>query len=62
MESSIWRVPDILVLCLKRFTFSNGMLDKIVKLVNFPLFAFDTSEWVHSKDAEAGLTLSTSVL
>jgi hypothetical protein len=38
------------------------MLDKITKLVHFPVYAFDTSQWVHLKDIESGLTLSTSAL
>jgi ubiquitin C-terminal hydrolase/Ca2+-binding EF-hand superfamily protein len=62
LQMEIWRVPDIMILCLKRFAFHQGMLDKLDQQVNFPLFAFDISEWVKSGNNSNGLTLSTTAL
>lgn len=62
MKTEIWKVPDILILVLKRFTFERGVLDKIDAKVDFPLWAFDISDWSRSTGAPSGLTLSTTSL
>ena len=37
-QMSVWRLPDILIVHLKRFSFRNGFYrDKIMKLVKFPI-------------------------
>jgi ubiquitin carboxyl-terminal hydrolase 4/11/15 len=58
----IWRVPDILILCLVRFAYHNGSLDKIDQAVNFPFYALDISQWVKSVETSGGMTLSTTSL
>ena len=58
----IWRVPDILILCLVRFAYHNGFLDKIDQAVNVPFYAFDISKWVKSVEPSGGMTLSTTSL
>jgi ubiquitin carboxyl-terminal hydrolase 4/11/15 len=60
LQQQIWRVPDILILVLKRFAFQAGFLEKITQTVAFPLFSLDTSTWVRSAEPGTGFTLSTT--
>ena len=53
-------MPDILILSLKRFTYSNGIAEKIDSLVYYPFFSFEISPYVKSIDIIPKLTLSTS--
>mmetsp|Transcript_7983 Transcript_7983/g.11781 ORF Transcript_7983/g.11781 Transcript_7983/m.11781 type:complete len:1135 (+) Transcript_7983:1577-4981(+) len=62
MQMHIWRVPDILILIFKRFAFHEGSIHKIDQEVNFPVYAFDISEWVKGVERANGLTLSTTSL
>ena len=62
MQVDIWRVPDILILSLKRFAYQQGVFDKIDQPVSIPFYAFDISQWVKGVEISGGLTLSTSVL
>lgn len=46
MTTDLWKLPDILIVTLKRFTVEGGQIDKINELVTFPLTAFNVSDWV----------------
>ena len=59
MVMEIWRAPDILILSLKRFTYSNGVAEKIDSLVYYPFFSFDISAYVKSIEPPQKLSLST---
>lgn len=61
-QVDIWRVPDILVICLVRFAYQNGNLDKIDQAVYIPFYAFDISQWVKGVEISGGMTLSTTSL
>mmetsp|Transcript_21310 Transcript_21310/g.21101 ORF Transcript_21310/g.21101 Transcript_21310/m.21101 type:complete len:92 (+) Transcript_21310:308-583(+) len=56
----IWRVPDILIIHLKRFSFLNGQLAKINYKVTFPLQDLDISSWMISSEKTSGNTVSTT--
>jgi ubiquitin C-terminal hydrolase len=62
VQVDIWRVPDILILSLKRFAFQQGVFDKIDQAVTIPFYAFDISQWVKGVEVVGGMTLSTTVL
>ena len=62
MKMEIWRVPDVLILNLKRFAFTAGMLEKLDQSVSYPVNALDVSEFVRSSKPSNGLTLSTTML
>ncbi|CAO1637649.1 unnamed protein product [Sympodiomycopsis kandeliae] len=47
----LWKVPDILVVHLKRFSAGRGLRDKIDTVVDFPLTGFDLSERVRGAKA-----------
>ena len=61
-QVDIWRVPDILIICLVRFAYQNGSLDKIDQSVYIPFYAFDVSQWVKGVEISGGMTLSTTSL
>ena len=44
-----WKLPDILVIHVKRFLCSARWREKIRSTVNFPLSALDMSQWVHEE-------------
>ena len=62
----LWRLPEIMVIHLKRFTFEGGNAEKIDLPLDFPIFAFDANQWVRSVDSaitrNRGLTLSSTTL
>ena len=62
MKMEIWRAPDILILSLKRFTYSNGVVEKIQNLVNYPFFGFEISQYVKSIENNSKSTMSTSAV
>jgi len=45
-KMEIWRLPDLLVIHLKRFSFSRHYRNKITSLVRFPLKDLDLENWV----------------
>ncbi|XP_068649713.1 ubiquitin carboxyl-terminal hydrolase 9-like [Aristolochia californica] len=47
----LWRLPDILVFHLKRFSYSRYMKNKIDTLVNFPIHNLDLSKYMKHKEA-----------
>jgi ubiquitin C-terminal hydrolase len=59
MTMEIWRAPDILILNLKRFTYSNGIAEKIQQLVNYSFTGFEISDYVKSIDTPVKVTMST---
>jgi ubiquitin C-terminal hydrolase len=59
LQQQIWRVPDILVIVLKRFAYQAGVLEKITQTVTFPLLALDLSTWMRT-ESSSGLTRSTT--
>ncbi|CAA0825439.1 Ubiquitin carboxyl-terminal hydrolase 9 [Striga hermonthica] len=46
----LWRLPDILVFHLKRFSHSRWLTNKLDKFVNFPIQNLDLSRYVKSDD------------
>lgn len=51
----LWKLPDILVFHLKRFTYSRYFKNKIDTLVNFPIHDLDLSKYVKNKDGQSYL-------
>ncbi|XP_018434167.1 putative ubiquitin carboxyl-terminal hydrolase 11 [Raphanus sativus] len=51
----LWKLPEILVVHLKRFTYSRFLKNKIDKLVNFPIHDLDLSKYVMNKDGQSCL-------
>lgn len=47
----LWRLPDILVVHLKRFSYSRYLKNKLDTFVNFQLSNLDLSQYVMHKDA-----------
>lgn len=50
----LWRLPDILVIHLKRFSYSKWLKNKLETFVDFPIHDLDVSKYVKSKDASEG--------
>lgn len=50
---SLWRLPDLLTLHIKRFNMSARWREKITTKVNFPLTGLDMSEWCHKESPMA---------
>lgn len=52
----LWRLPDILVVHLKRFSYSRFMKNKLDTFVNFPVHNLDLSKYVgHRESASSSL-------
>ena len=51
----LWKLPEILVVHLKRFTYSRFLKNKIDTLVNFPIHDLDLSKYVMNKDGQSCL-------
>ncbi|XP_010252067.1 PREDICTED: ubiquitin carboxyl-terminal hydrolase 9-like isoform X2 [Nelumbo nucifera] len=47
----LWKLPDILVVHLKRFSYSRYIKNKLDTFVNFPIHNLDLSKYVKCKDA-----------
>lgn len=47
----LWRLPEILVFHLKRFSYSRYLKNKLDAFVNFPVHNLDLRRYVKSKDA-----------
>ncbi|XP_071919335.1 ubiquitin carboxyl-terminal hydrolase 9-like isoform X3 [Coffea arabica] len=50
----LWRLPDILVFHLKRFSYSRWLKNKLDTFVNFPTCNLDLSNYVKSNEASEG--------
>lgn len=59
-QTEIWKVPDILVLHLKRFYFSKGGLKKIKHSIQFPLKDLELSSWMAPFDSKKGFTVGST--
>ncbi|KAH7836981.1 hypothetical protein Vadar_008145 [Vaccinium darrowii] len=46
----LWRLPEVLVIHLKRFSFSRSMKHKLETFVNFPIHDFDLSNYIANKN------------
>uniref|UniRef100_A0A6G1SB64 Ubiquitin carboxyl-terminal hydrolase n=1 Tax=Aceria tosichella TaxID=561515 RepID=A0A6G1SB64_9ACAR len=46
----VWSLPKVLIIHLKRFSFSRSWRDKIDTLVEFPVEGLDMSSYVHNPD------------
>lgn len=57
----IWKLPDILVLQLKRFKYTNHSISKINNLVDFPITDLDAQQLMKGFEKVAGLTASTAL-
>lgn len=54
---TIWRLPPILIINLKRFKFSHQIYSKLYRFVDFPISNFDLSDYLSdSKKNEVDLT------
>jgi len=51
----LWKLPDILVFHLKRFTYSRYFKNKIDTLVNFHIHDLDLSKYVKNEDGQSYL-------
>ncbi|CAH2035036.1 unnamed protein product [Thlaspi arvense] len=51
----LWKLPDILVIHLKRFTYSRYFKNKIDTFVDFPIHDLDLSKYVMNKDGQSYL-------
>ncbi|XP_047313700.1 ubiquitin carboxyl-terminal hydrolase 5 [Impatiens glandulifera] len=52
----LWRLPEVLVIHLKRFSYSRSMKHKLETFVNFPIYDFDLTNYVaHKKDTRPEL-------
>lgn len=45
----LWRLPEVLVIHLKRFSYSRSMKHKLETFVNFPIHDFDVTKYVANK-------------
>lgn len=59
-QTEILRVPDILIIHLKRFYYSSGGMHKIKNRVKFPLTNLDIGELMISTEKKDGLTVETT--
>lgn len=55
----LWRLPDILVVHLKRFSYSRFLKNKLDTFVNFPIHNLDLSKYVKHKAADGSAAEST---
>ncbi|XP_071723308.1 ubiquitin carboxyl-terminal hydrolase 5-like [Rutidosis leptorrhynchoides] len=46
----LWRLPEVLVIHLKRFSYSRSMKHKLETFVNFPIRDFDVTDYVANKN------------
>ncbi|KAK9066013.1 hypothetical protein SSX86_015415 [Deinandra increscens subsp. villosa] len=46
----LWRLPEVLVIHLKRFSYSRTMKSKLETFVNFPIHNFDLTKYVANKN------------
>jgi ubiquitin C-terminal hydrolase len=61
----IWRLPEIMIVQLKRFSYEQGDLIKIDEAVNFPVRCFDALKYVKSikqKGERTKMTVSGQAL
>ncbi|OVA10566.1 Ubiquitin carboxyl-terminal hydrolases family 2 [Macleaya cordata] len=47
----LWRLPEVLVIHLKRFSYSRSMKHKLETFVNFPIHDFDLTNYVAHKNS-----------
>ena len=50
----LWRLPEILVIHLKRFSYNRFMKNKLDTFVNFPVSNLDLRQYVTQKSTVAG--------
>jgi len=48
----LWKVPDILIVHLKRFSYNSLWRDKISTFVDFPILGFDISKFIVNEKEE----------
>lgn len=46
----LWRLPEVLVIHLKRFSYSRSMKHKLETFVNFPIHDFDLTNYIANKN------------
>ncbi|ESR43742.1 hypothetical protein CICLE_v100137952mg, partial [Citrus x clementina] len=47
----LWRLPEVLVIHLKRFSYSRSMKHKLETFVNFPIHDFNLTKYVANKNS-----------
>ncbi|XP_071703155.1 ubiquitin carboxyl-terminal hydrolase 9-like [Rutidosis leptorrhynchoides] len=50
----LWRLPDVIVFHLKRFSYSRFLKNKLDTFVDFPIHKLDLNKYVKSKDPSGG--------
>ncbi|CAI9100997.1 OLC1v1038211C1 [Oldenlandia corymbosa var. corymbosa] len=50
----LWKLPDVLVIHLKRFSYNRWFKNKLDTLVDFPIHNLDLSDYVKGKDSGEG--------
>lgn len=58
----IWSLPEVLIIHLKRFSFSRSWRDKIDTLVEFPVEGLDMSTYVHNPEQKKQESLTYSLI
>ncbi|MFS8004635.1 putative ubiquitinyl hydrolase 1 [Helianthus anomalus] len=51
----LWRLPEILVIHLKRFSYNQFLQDKLETFVDFPIVDFDFSNYTVHKDSQSSI-------
>ncbi|KAF5772940.1 putative ubiquitinyl hydrolase 1 [Helianthus annuus] len=51
----LWRLPEILVIHLKRFSYNQFLQDKLETFVDFPIVDFDFSNYTIHKDSQSSI-------
>ena len=59
-QVEVWRLPDLLIIHLKRFSFKNSKFMKISHLVKFPLNGLDLSFMMLNSKKKMGNTIKTT--
>ncbi|KAI3823380.1 hypothetical protein L1987_04815 [Smallanthus sonchifolius] len=51
----LWRLPEILIIHLKRFSYNQFLKDKLETFVDFPIVDFDLSNYTVHKDCQSSI-------
>ncbi|KAF5819518.1 putative ubiquitinyl hydrolase 1 [Helianthus annuus] len=51
----LWRLPEILIIHLKRFSYNHFLKDKLETFVDFPIVDFDLSNYTVHKDCQSSI-------
>ncbi|KAL8227133.1 hypothetical protein R6Q57_016965 [Mikania cordata] len=51
----LWRLPEVLIIHLKRFSYDQFLMDKLETYVDFPIVDFDLSNYTVHKDCQSSI-------